>query len=753
MDTCTCLCSSVRRLAENYDEGQAKGLIPALNSHLGSVRTILAESKSLQQQIQYRITLHNQRTVKALSLEAVDTRSVDQVCRRFEEDIERFWTHSDDPVHTELRRRLSCVVIFLRSQLASEVLAPPQIACLFQGQPNYQDLRNAGRKYIKISRKLGGLGSIVWLPLDIPASTYERYLNIDDEDVFNHLNSLDPQIERYADFVQQLILSQLRYPLPTRSRYNLVFDYSDVITASDWFCLLLHALGGSGVPDIILKSVCIPQRRWNASGEIESISAINFGLPLELVNFFTVDTNFNQAMSNPQIVRQELDNGIVMWSLCPELESYFNRSLLPQTIDQLRITALRLICFACPPCYEGNTSWSASLKRMVWPLLEKTARKTKIPTALRIPVLEAALYFAERDSVNTRLNAITQARTLLRKSMPYYLHASVVLFQSVLYRLDGDLAKSEGTIHDFLSRSPQPSTRRDYALQGRLHISQIENKIRYYDNDVPSFIYQWEAEQPLSTLDIEVTSRLQTAAARFFQSIGDFRAARASLEQFLSLDTAIPIRVDTRRLIVGRLADIYCEMKEYSEALELLQPELENIKEFDRPRRPFRRLLLASVEANIGLNRLDTSESVLKELGQAVPLELDSLHDQQLHMRSLLAAARIAHLKEDHDEAVRRWSSALHEVGRMYALKSTSGFTAAMIYLSMAHAQLTAGDRSGGRHSWASGIEILRTEKCEFWIPIIATGWLHRVAIKVHELQGWPLRMMLPGGKPDIVWP
>lgn len=305
-------------------------------------------------------------------------------------------------------------------------------------------------------------------------------------------------------------------------------------------------------------------------------------------------------------------------------------------------------------------------------------------------------------------------------------------------------------IRDFIFKGPQPTTRRDHALKGRLHISQIENKIKCYDNDIPSFIYKWKAEQPLSALDMEVTFRLQSTAARFFQSIGDFGAAQASLEEFLSLDTTKPIRVNTRRVLVGRLADMYCEMGEYTKAMEMVQTELTGVDEGDRLRRGFRRLILASAEANIGLQRLDATELVLRNLENAVPLGNDNLHDQQLHMRTLLVAARIAHYGPDPNEAVIRWKLALDELQGMYTLGSSGGFTAAMVYLSLAHAKLITGDKEGGQHTWTTGLEILRREKCEFWIPVVPTAWIRKVAMEVYDLQGWPFRMMLPGGKPDV---
>lgn len=259
------------------------------------------------------------------------------------------------------------------------------------------------------------------------------------------------------------------------------------------------------------------------------------------------------------------------------------------------------------------------MKKSTWEVFEKLLKRYTVSALLRSQVLEGILYFCERDSVMIRRVAVEQARSLLRKPMPYYLHASVVLFQSILYRIDGDLTKAEAQIRDFMWRGPSVVTRRDHALLGRLHISLIENKIKCYDSDVPSFIYKWESKQPLSTLEIEVTSRLQTAASRFFQSVGGFSAARISLEQFLSLNTTKPIRSGTRHIIAGRLADMHCEMKEYSQAMHLVQAELNSVDDSERQRRSFRRLLLASAEANIGLNRLDAAEALLKELYNTVP--------------------------------------------------------------------------------------------------------------------------------------
>ncbi|KAF5583674.1 mfs multidrug transporter [Fusarium subglutinans] len=506
-----CVCNTIHTLAKGYNEAQVKELVPALNRHLQHLRQFLAQASSLSRHVQYQITPRNQRSEKALFVDKVDLAPIDRVFSRFENDVADFWVGSEDRVHLEEQ---------------------------FSG----------------------------FLPLDVPASTYERYLSVDDEEVFTHLSSLKPSFENYNELVQRLVLSQL---------------------------------------------------------------------------------------CGPDVVDRIQADGTIAWSLSPERIFSLEEGLAPQTIEVLGITALKLICFVCPMCYEGNTDWSPLVKQQVWPILEKLLKGCKILASLKTQVVEAVLYFCERDSLAIRHVVVKQAKLLLRKSMPYYLHASVVLFGSILYRVDGELAKSEAQIREFLWRGPRPSNRRDHALEGRLHISQMENKIKCYDKDVPLFACKWEAQQPLSTLDMEVTFRLQSTAARYFQSIGDFDAARVSPEELLSLGRIKPIPTNSRRVLLGRLSDVYCEMGEYIKATEILEPELEHINPSDRVRRGFRRLILALVEANIGLKQLDAAESALEELLCDLPPCPDDINDQQLHMRKLLVSARIAHMRLDLGEAIR----------------------------------------------------------------------------------------------------
>ncbi|RSL45018.1 hypothetical protein CEP54_014447 [Fusarium duplospermum] len=188
------------------------------------------------------------------------------------------------------------IVIFLRSELNAPVLVPPRIARYFEGQKD-SELRHAGRKYIKMARRLDSIGSVLWLPLDVPFSIYDRYVNINDEDIFSHLKSICSGAPNRDEFVRNLVLGQLKDASLPLSYHNLFVNYADLLADSDILLLLLEALGGQNIPDTLLRSVNSPQRRWEANGEIKTTDATQFGLPVELVNVLSDNNRLAQSLT------------------------------------------------------------------------------------------------------------------------------------------------------------------------------------------------------------------------------------------------------------------------------------------------------------------------------------------------------------------------------------------------------------------------------------------------------------------------
>ncbi|KAF0640015.1 hypothetical protein FPSE5266_03229 [Fusarium pseudograminearum] len=745
-----CFCKHLDQLIDNFDPSSTARLASSLNKHLEAIRSILAKNKSLSKEVRYQVIPSNQRTAKILSLQSITFDRVRKLHDTLQNDTKAFWASNDDSSLQELRRRVACMTIFLRSKINDDAWIAEDVAAVAKGR-TLSELRYAGSKYIKIARKLGGVGSILWLPLEVPASTYERYLNMDDAEAFEHLKNIGSEAPDLTLFVQHLITEQLNDPTLTLSFRNLLSEYGDCFLPSEQGLLLLHTLRGTEVPVDLLQSVKTPMRRWTEEGEIQSISALDFGFSSDLVNVLSNDSVLLQVVQRSEVTQQTLEDGAVTLSLHPQAREEIASRLSPQTVEDWETTALRLLCFACPPCYEGKVNWPLPTKKAIWALLDKLTCQKRIPTSLRTCVIEALLYFCERDLFSMRLAAIQRAKTLLRKNMPFYYQASVTLFDSIISGKDGNFENSNAIINEFLSSEQyEANTRSDNALRGRLHISSIENKIHRYDTDVATTIYNWKGIHPLSTFEIEVTRRLQGVAAKFFHSIGDFKTTRASLEQHLWLNSTMPIRHNTKLLIVTRLAEIHCELHEYDKALQIINVELETMSV--KKGRPFRRLSMAMAEAYIGLGQFNDATSVLEELITVEPPELDDLNDQVLKMRRLILSARIQHERCNFVDALMLWNQTGQVMQDLSTFNSRHGWIAAIIQLSIAHAQIALGNSEGGREAWDAAVEVAMRERFEFVFPVLATTWLQKIVGEIYQAKGWPLRIMMPGGKSDLTW-
>jgi hypothetical protein len=172
-----CLCDAVARLSQSFDPDVAAALAPDLSRHLSAIRALLSRSKPLSRDVGYQVVPSNQRTAKVLSARPSDPKALARLSFRCRDGPTALWDATSPDgleavVPSELRRRVVCVIVDLRSSLGldSKDWVPPGLENLVRGQKT-SELRYAGKKYIKMARKLGGVGSLLWLPLDVPSST------------------------------------------------------------------------------------------------------------------------------------------------------------------------------------------------------------------------------------------------------------------------------------------------------------------------------------------------------------------------------------------------------------------------------------------------------------------------------------------------------------------------------------------------------------------------------------------------------
>lgn len=95
---------------------------------------------------------------------------------------------------------------------------------------------------------------------------------------------------------------------------------------------------------------------------METLTATEFGIPAELVSVLSDEASYTEVGARGDIDEKVLEDGTHTWSIRPESSVLSLGTLSRQKEEELAVQTLRLICFACPPCYEGKVNWYLSPK-------------------------------------------------------------------------------------------------------------------------------------------------------------------------------------------------------------------------------------------------------------------------------------------------------------------------------------------------------------------------------------------------------
>jgi hypothetical protein len=110
--------------------------------------------------------------------------------------------------------------------------------------------------------------------------------------------------------------------------------------------------------------------------------------------------------------------------------------------------------------------------------------------------------------------------------------------------------------------------------------------------------------------------------------------------------------------------------------------------------------------------------------------------DKLLHVRALVASARIFYYKPQFSEALRRWEVVLSCVQK-YSSFTGEGFTYAVTHLSICLAHLETGNITEGLKAFQHAERVLCMGMRDFWIPTIATSWLPDILSRIQSKTGW----------------
>lgn len=342
------------------------------------------------------------------------------------------------------------------------------------------------------------------------------------------------------------------------------------------------------------------------------------------------------------------------------------------------------------------------------------------------------------------------ADRLSNDELPEYLRTSIVHRQSILLRLQGNFVASERKIEEYHSQMRVHSAnKRDHALRGHLYVSHLENLIQKEE-------YQralqegetWSVTPTMSSMmSLRVIPSQSMAISKILRCQGKFHETYDTLQNCYS--TIHPMDASHYQIICS-LADICCELKRLEEADELLRPRIKALQQHGHTpitSKALRRLLVSLADCTLAGSQLAEAQETLDTIGTAFE-QLTNLDvsDQMLHVRSLIASARISQLKSQFNAAIGLWhrtSNALKE----YSSFENEGFTYAICQLSTSLAlcdmSRTIDCRDAlvqaGQATFNNANDILRMSMRDYWLPTIATMWLPYTQSKIKELEGWVL--------------
>ena len=514
-----------------------------------------------------------------------------------------------------------------------------------------------------------------------------------------------------------------------------------------YLLFLFHALGG-GVPNFLFTRARSPQPRWTEHGNKQPVNAAEAGLDQQLFDILSNQNRLEQALDRFQ--KTSANNEI--WTVSLELQMKLSQTLTNQAKEKWAIKALKWICFTFPrnELWEGSPNY-ASLVRSLFPLLDRALQvveRTGMPHSLREEVSEALL--AASKVGNIRTNALSTAAALISDRSPLHLQAEMALQRSILFRLGGDFNNSERVIHDFCCHCKDPNpgclpkfyrqtqaaglSKRLNALYGLLHRSHLENLVQCEKYELAmEEIDDWQCAQPPSPMELSILPSKTVTSCKVFRSQGFFKNARESLEMCLKfLDPRDPIRSQ----VLCQLADVYDDLRLPEMADKLLASEIEIGRKKATKTKAFRRFLVSAVDASMLQQRYDDANTVIEEL-ERIFSKLNDLDvsDQLLHVRILVASARISQIRFQFREAIRKWEIALRHV---YGYKSFEGegFTYSAIHLSISLAFLEAGEHEEAEASFNRGKAILDRGVRDYWIPTFAM-WVGHVLSKLQSMARW----------------
>jgi hypothetical protein len=223
--------------------------------------------------------------------------------------------------------------------------------------------------------------------------------------------------------------------------------------------------------------------------------------------------------------------------------------------------------------------------------------------------------------------------------------------------------------------------------------------------------------------------------AKVLRSQGLFSPAREQLE--MCLQTIHPQDPNLGQVLCS-LTDTYCDLKLPDMAHNLISPEIEKERKRGKKTKSLRRVLVTALDVDIQRGLYEHAKETIDEL-TVIFNELRSLdvNDELLHVRVLVASARLHQLTCRFDQALQGWEEVLAHVQKYKSFEG-EGSTYAITHLSISLTYLEIGNKEEAWNASQHGRRILTWGMRDFCIPTFA-AWGKEVSLKIRSLTGWTI--------------
>ena len=337
-------------------------------------------------------------------------------------------------------------------------------------------------------------------------------------------------------------------------------------------------------------------------------------------------------------------------------------------------------------------------------------------------MIELYLSCSRFGTITWKLEAVAQAKNLSENLGDPYLCAIVAIRESSILRMKGETPKSDEVLKDAMSKyirrngtlSLPLGDPRSNAQAGKLLQSRAENLI--FVDELEEAQRELEGWSPInvaspSSMEKIVQVSVSLALGRLSKIQGHFQRALSELNPTLERIEAEDIDAGGwRRVLLANIGEVYCELGRPADAQSVLVSELDCMKlTKSQNSSSGLRLQLALAESYLRDGSYDRSRDIADTVRRV--LERSKEHSsikRRFYFRAWTTLARIAHTREDWDEALSCWKESSKILDLMH---NSSGPSAAVVEFSIAHALQKLGHIDESTKRETSAREHLNSEK------------------------------------------